>query len=95
VFVLKKTLVCIIIYSVIMHLEWSLKSHASFVMLLVLCILGAFKMFDIRKSRTVTKSDMRTVLQAFYELLGKPLTDENDSPATRTANIFVVMDIVS
>jgi len=61
----------------------------------VYCTLGAFKIFYISKANAVTRSDMRKVLRASYELLGKSLTDENDSPATRTDSIFSILDAVS
>lgn len=61
----------------------------------VYCTLGAFKIFDISKANAVTRSDMRKVLRASYELLGKSLTDESDSPATRTDRVFSILDAVS
>jgi len=38
---------------------------------------------------------MRKVLRAFYELHGKSLTAESDSPATRTDRVFDAIDTVS
>jgi len=83
--------------AIIFQQLWLLLSSKTlfFVILLVYRILGAFKIFDISKANAVTRSDMRKVLRALYELHGKSLTDESDSPATRTDRVFDAIDTVS